>query len=188
MPDLYIIAGPNGAGKTTVAMTLLPEFLGCYEFVNADEIARGLSPLNPGGAEMQAGRLMLQRIRQLSEENKSFAFETTLSTRSFAPFIKQQLEKGYEVRLVYIFLESTALAVSRVKKRVQKGGHSIPENIVQRRYQRSLINLLTLYLPLVSYWYIYNNSGSIPSLVALREGEGMPMIYEEETWKKIQAI
>ncbi len=102
MPTIYIIAGPNGAGKTTAAYTLLPDVFNTYEFVNADEIARGLSPFNFEGVTFQAARIMIERLYQLVKENKSFAFETTLSGLTYLPFIKDAKTKGYDI-ILFLF-------------------------------------------------------------------------------------
>ncbi|MBO9566302.1 MAG: zeta toxin family protein [Niastella sp.] len=126
MPNLYIIAGCNGAGKTTASFTILPEILNCKEFVNADSIAAGLSPFNPDNVALEAGRIMLQRINQLMNEKIDFAFETTLATRSYVQLIKRAQEIGYEVTLLFFWLNSPEIAVERVAKRVSKGGHHIP--------------------------------------------------------------
>ena len=166
MPDIYVIAGPNGAGKTTAAFEVLPE-LGCIEFVNADLIAVGLSPFNPDSEAIKAGRLLLTKIKELAESKQDFAFETTLASRSFLPFLKDCKKNGYSIHLIYFYLANSTLALNRVKQRVQKGGHSIPEDVVHRRYKRSLLNLFNLYLPIVDYWMIYDNSttGSYPELL-----------------------
>jgi predicted ABC-type ATPase len=125
MPSLYIIGGPNGAGKTTVALSLLPNLLGIFEYVNADAIAAGLSPLNPKSMAIQAGRLMLARIKQLAASSTDFAFETTLAARTFVPFLKRCKSQGYTINLIYFWLQSPDLAVERVARRVASGGHSI---------------------------------------------------------------
>ena len=118
MPNLYIIAGCNGAGKTTASMTVLPEILNCYEFVNADEIARGLSPFQPQKVAIEAGRIMLQRINHLLATGEDFALETTLATKTYVSFIKKAKEKGYQVTLVFVYLNSVELAKQRVTDRV----------------------------------------------------------------------
>jgi predicted ABC-type ATPase len=148
MKHLYVIAGCNGAGKTTASFTLLPDILECNEFVNADEIAKGLSPFNPASAALEAGRLMLQRMKQQLALEKTFAFETTLSAKSYVPFIAEAKAKGYNVTCVFFWLESADLAVSRVRARVVDGGHDIPEPVIRRRYQARLQNFFKLYLPL----------------------------------------
>ena len=124
---LYIIAGCNGAGKTTASFTVLPEMLGCREFVNADEIAKGLSPFNPEGVAIQAGRLMIDRIIHLLKEGETFAFETTLATRSYVKLIQRAQKRGYFVTLLFFSLSSPEQAIARVAKRVSQGGHNIPK-------------------------------------------------------------
>jgi predicted ABC-type ATPase len=159
MPDIFIIAGCNGAGKTTAAYNLLPEVFKTIEFVNADEIARGLSPFNPTGVAFQAGRIMLSRLNQLVEESESFSFETTLSGLSYFNFIKKAKEKGYGITFFFVCLNSVELAIERVAIRVSKGGHTIPEDVIRRRYAKGLHNF-TVYAALADDWYIYDNSGS----------------------------
>ncbi|HEY8972201.1 MAG TPA: zeta toxin family protein, partial [Puia sp.] len=141
MSFLYIIAGPNGAGKTTAAMTVLPEALHVKEFVNADEIARGLSPLNPAGMAIEAGKIMLRRIRQLADDNEDFSIETTLASRNYLKFIKECQAKGYIVILIFFYLDSWEQARQRVEQRVSEGGHDIPETDIERRYHRGIKNL-----------------------------------------------
>lgn len=184
MPNLYIIGGANGAGKTTVSMSLLPN-LECYEDVNADAIAAGLSPFNPEIMAIEAGRLMIQRLRSLSNSGIDFAFETTLAARTFAPFINDCRVKGYTINLMYFWLQSADLAVERVARRIASGGHSIPEEVIRRRYERGRRNLFSLYLPLCDGWMIYDNSSSFSKLVAERIINQQPRIYEKETWRRI---
>ena len=112
MPELYIIGGANGSGKTTVAISLLPNFLEVFEYVNADAIAAGLSPLNPESVAIQAGRLMLERLRTLSDSGVDFAFETTLASRTYASFLRNCKSKGYTINLIYFWLQSPELAIS----------------------------------------------------------------------------
>ena len=156
--NLYIIAGCNGAGKTTASFTVLPEMLKCREFVNADEIAAGLSPFNPEGVALQAGRLMIDRIIYLLKEGETFAFETTLATRSYVKLIQQAKRRGYFVTLLFFSLSTPEQAVRRVAKRVSMGGHDIPRDVINRRYQAGLENLFRLYIPVVDYWTLYDNS------------------------------
>lgn len=170
MPNLYIIAGCNGAGKTTASFTILPEMLDCDEFINADEIARGLSPLNPERAAIEAGRLMLTKIDTLISSNSDFAFETTLATKSYTNTIQKAKLHGYEVTLVYFWLDSVELATSRVRTRVLEGGHNIPEDVIKRRYYSGIKNLFKLYIPICDYWMIFDNSVSPTELIA----EGYP--------------
>jgi predicted ABC-type ATPase len=165
MPEIFIIAGCNGAGKTTAAYNLLPDVFKTVEFVNADEIARGLSPFNPAGVAFQAGRIMLERLKQLIEANQSFSFETTLSGLTYLDFIKKAKEKGYAVIFFFVYLNSVELAVARVAIRVSKGGHSIPNDVIKRRYLKGLNNFIK-YAEEAMDWYVYDNSGSEYVLVA----------------------
>ena len=160
MPKLYIIAGCNGAGKTTASYAVLPEMLGCKEFVNADEIAKGLSPFNPESVAIEAGRLMLQRMDDLLSEGSDFAFETTLSTRSYVKFIERAQAKGYFVPLLYFWLPTPEQAIERVATRVREGGHNIPSDVIRRRYANGIKNLTALHIPLCNYWAIYDNSSA----------------------------
>lgn len=158
MPNLYIISGCNGAGKTTASFSVLPEMLNCMEFVNADEIAKGLSPFQPEKVAIEAGRIMLQRIDFLIDQKVDFAFETTLAAKSYAKFIREAQEKGYFVTLIYFWLNSPELAVERVRNRVLSGGHDIPVNVIYRRYNAGKENLSKLYLPICDYWILIDNS------------------------------
>lgn len=185
MPNLYVIGGANGSGKTTTAMILLPNFLNCDEYVNADSIAQGLSPFKPESVALQAGRLMLKRLHDLATSQVDFAFETTLASRSFAPFLKQCQSQGYQINLIYLWLESVELAIERVRERVAAGGHDIPEATVRRRYKAGRRNFQLLYLPLTDKWQAYDNSGTAPELVA-KGGRNVPIsLYQPETWSSI---
>lgn len=166
MPDLYIISGPNGAGKTTASFTVLPEILDCDEFVNADEIARGLSPLNPDKAAIEAGRLMLRRIDHLIRKKIDFAFETTLASRSFIRTIENARASGYQITLIYFWLESVELAIERVRIRVEEGGHDIPTEVIKRRFHAGLKNLFNLYMQHCDFWMLVNNSDTEQKMVA----------------------
>jgi len=184
MPNLYIIAGCNGAGKTTASFTVLPEMLNCKEFVNADEIAKGLSPFQPDQAAFESGRIMLNRINDLITDGKDFAFETTLSTRSYVSLIKKTKQYGYKITLLFFWLDSPSTAKERVKYRVIHGGHNIPEDVIERRYKRGIQNLTDLYIPVVDYWIIFDNTKE-PILVA----EGIKAIdfniNNPDIWEKI---
>jgi predicted ABC-type ATPase len=158
MANLYVISGCNGAGKTTASYSVLPDMLNCKEFVNADEIAKGLSPFQPDKVAIQSGRIMLNRMRDLINHRVDFAFETTLATKSYVKFILEAQLKGYFVTLVYFWLNSPELAVERVKERVISGGHTIPEEVIYRRYSAGINNLSKLYLPICDYWLIIDNS------------------------------
>ncbi len=157
-PNLYIIAGCNGAGKTTASFNVLPQILNCKEFVNADEIAKGLSPFCPESVAIQAGKLMLERIETLMSENVSFAIETTLATRSYKNLVLRAKEKGYAVSLLFFWLESPEMACLRVAKRVAEGGHNIPTETIYRRYHLGLENLFNIFMPIVDFWALYDNN------------------------------
>jgi len=176
MPNLYIIAGCNGAGKTTASYTVLPEALECRIFVNADEIARGLSPFEPEAVAIQAGRIMLQRIDDLIVRGQDFAFETTLSTKSYVQTIEKAQALNYHVTLVYFWLKSPQLAIERVRERVAKGGHHVPNDVVFRRYERGLSNFFNLYLPICDYWMLVNNSMKPPETIAKGNKENTNVI------------
>lgn len=182
MPKMYIIAGCNGAGKTTSSFAVLPEILHCKEFVNADNIASGISPFNPESVAIEAGRFMLNRIDQLMQAGEDFAFETTLSTRSYVSLIKKAQAQGYIVHLCYFWLESPQLALSRVRTRVAKGGHNIPEDVIKRRYYRSVDNLVSLYIPVVDKWSVHDNTNEKAELVAEGDGITPSTISIPEVW------
>ena len=180
------MAGPNGAGKTTAAYTLLPEILNVWEFVNADEIARGLSPFNVESVAFEAGRLMLQRIDYLLEKGISFTIETTLSTRSYVQLIRRAQQMGYVVGLYYFWIPSAAMSKERVALRVLKGGHNIPPNVIERRYGRSVENLVKRYISVCDYFTIFNNATSVTVEVA---SGGMYLetdVLNREIWETIQ--
>jgi len=185
MKRLYIIAGCNGAGKTTASYTILPEILDCKEFVNADEIAKGLSPFRPEKAGIEAGRLMLKRIKILLESGENFAFETTLSTRSYVNFIEKAKEQNYQITCLFFWLHSVELAISRVETRVREGGHHIPEDVIRRRYKSGLINFFNLFLPRVDNWLFVNNSGDMYEIIA--EGAMNEMtVNNVDQWKELK--
>lgn len=184
--NLYIIAGCNGAGKTTASFTVLPEMLNCREFVNADEIAAGLSPFNPEGVAIQAGRLMIDRMISLLKEGETFAFETTLATRSYVKLINQAKRRGYFVTLLFFSLTSPELAVRRVAKRVSLGGHHIPTDVVYRRYDAGLRNFFQLYKPIVDCWSFYDNSDCPAQKLACGWGDGNEQILQPEHFGQLE--
>lgn len=184
MPILYIIAGPNGAGKTTSAESMLPGVLNCIEFVNADLIARGISPYNPESVAIQAGRIMLSRINELMNSGVDFVMETTLSTLSYANFIRECKQKEYEIVLIFVWLNHPDIAKKRVKQRVEKGGHNIPENVIERRYYKGIRNLNKIFLPLSSEWVIADNSGEVMEVVA-RKDKFETNIFNQNKYKII---
>lgn len=183
MPTLYIIAGPNGAGKTTAAYSLLPDIFTTVEFVNADEIAKGLSPLNPEGVAFEAGRIMLKRLDVLISEKKSFAFETTLSGLAYLKFIRQAKESDFDVVFFFVHLNSYQLARSRVVFRVKNGGHNIPPDVIERRYYKGMQNF-TAYQQLADDWYVFDNSGTEYVLIA-KSIAGETEIHSFEVYQKL---
>jgi predicted ABC-type ATPase len=185
-----MIAGPNGAGKTTLALRTMPEFFSVHEFVNADEIARGLNPFNPDGQAVMAGRLMLKRIDDLIASRTSFSFETTGASRGFASKLEQAKATGYKIGLFYVWLPDARAAKDRVRLRVSQGGHNIPEDTIERRYTRSVRNLIDLYLPLADEADIYNGAAAKVSkkrVIADKKGEDF-RVYLPKIWYNMQQI
>lgn len=166
MPNLFIIAGPNGAGKTTYVRRFLTQEMQCAEFVNADLIAAGLSPFAPEKATFSAGRIMLERLRELAAKREDFAFETTLSGKAYGPLLKAWRAAGYRIRLDFLWVPDLEITRRRVQQRVMKGGHNIPDDVQQRRFQLGIRNLSELYRPLTDWWRLFDNTGSRPYLVA----------------------
>jgi predicted ABC-type ATPase len=186
--NLYIIAGCNGAGKTTASYTILPDILSCREFVNADEIAKGLSPFQPEKAAFEAGRIMLGRISQLLQQDENFAFETTLATRSYTGKIREAQALGYTVTLVFFWLKSVGLAKDRVKARVSEGGHNIPEDVIERRYRRGIINLFGIYAPVADKVLIFDNTNGNPELLAKAKSGSTFTVVDEERFNALNQI
>lgn len=183
MANIYVIAGCNGAGKTTASFTILPEILNCKEFVNADEIAKGLSPFQPENASFEAGRIMLSRIRELANNNIDFAFETTLSTKSYLHLLNEFKKSGHSIILIFFWLNGYELAITRVRQRVKQGGHSIPEEVIIRRYKRGLENLPEFIL-LSDHWEVWNNSLGSSEVIATGEF-GENKIFNSDIWNLI---
>ena len=186
MPNLFIISGCNGAGKTTASMTVLPETLECHEFVNCDEIAKGLNPLNPDSAKVTAARLMLARIKKLISLDADFAIETTLATKSYHALVKHAQEKGYNIKLLYFWLQSPELALQRVAERVKNGGHNVEEHIIRRRYAAGIRNLFKLYLPVVDYFILIDNSIMPREVISEGNIHDAVKVYNEEKFKKLR--
>ena len=189
MPYLYIIAGCNGAGKTTASFTILPEMLKCREFVNSDEIAKGLSPFNADSiaVAVEASRIMYKRIKELIASGETFAMETTLATRTVANLIREAQREGYYVTLLYFWLNTPELAIERVKQRVAAGGHNIPENTIRRRYADGIHNLFELYLPICDYWMITDNSMSPMEVIAKGFKNEKKEIFNQVIYKKLES-
>jgi predicted ABC-type ATPase len=185
-PNVYIIAGPNGAGKTTFAREFLPNYAECRNFVNADLIAQGVSPLSPETAAVWAGRLMLQEIDFFARRGADFGFETTLSGQGYLKLIRRLNKAGYQSHIFYLWMPTVELALDRIRLRVLRGGHAIPETVVRRRFDRSIRNFLTNYRSLATSWILIDNSGEMPKIVA-SEVKGMLSIVEANTYKDLIA-
>ena len=182
---LYIIAGCNGAGKTTASFTILPEILDCKEFVNADEIAKGISPFQPEKVAFEAGRIMLNRIDELFAKQQNFAFETTLATKSYKQKIIDAQKKGYHVTLVFFWLNKVELAIERVKTRVSEGGHNINEDVIVRRYSNGIKNLFEIYVPIVDKVLVYDNSDGKHLIIAEKRLDEEIIILEKEIYQNL---
>jgi predicted ABC-type ATPase len=185
--NLYIISGCNGAGKTTASFTILPEILDCKEFVNADEIAKGLSPFQPEKVAFESGRIMLNRINDLLNQQESFAFETTLSTLSYQSKIMEAKNKGYTVTLLFFWLQNIDLAIERVKNRVFEGGHNIEVEVIKRRYYRGIKNLFDIYLPIVDGCLLFDNSEGNHELLMQKTIDGAFHIINQPKFDQIKS-
>lgn len=188
MPDLFIIAGCNGAGKTTASYTVLPAILGCKEFVNADEIARGLSPFQPEKVAIQSGRIMLHRIAELINLKENFALETTLTTLSYQETIRKAHVAGYKVTLIFFWLNDVNLAINRVELRVKEGGHNIPVETIKRRYKNGIKNLFDIFINACDNWMIINNSEDESFFIAENYDDERMIIYKEDDWNTLKRI
>ena len=186
-PRVVIFAGPNGAGKSTHADAILAA-LGIETFVNADYIARGLSGRNTDVVAFEAGRIMLKRLRQLGEAGADFAFESTLASRTFAPFIRKLKAQGYAVAIYYFSLTNAQLAIRRVKLRVALGGHDVPSDVIKRRFGRSISNFFTLYAPLADQWAVFDNSASVGALPVVTQTATQLTVTEATTWRRLQNL
>ena len=184
--QLYIIAGCNGAGKTTASFTILPEVLNCKEFINADEIAKGLSPFQPESVAMQAGRIMLARMDELLQKGKTFAFETTLATKSYKQKIEWAQANGYKVTLLFFWLDSPNMAKKWVAQRVVEGGHNIPLETIERRYYNGIANLFTIYIDMVDICYIFDNSEGERTPIAKKYKGEKEIIYNTDLYNQMK--
>lgn len=185
-PQVIVIAGPNGAGKTSLAPFLLRRRYRDFPFVNADAIASGLSAFEPESVAIEAGRVMLQRIHDLAERRENFVFETTLAARSYASWLGRLREEGYEVHLLFVWLQSSDLAIKRVAERVRRGGHAIPQLEIQRRYHRGVRNLFQLYMPVADTWAVYDNSELRQPVLVATGGIRDPLkVLRVKLWKML---
>jgi predicted ABC-type ATPase len=185
--NLYIIAGCNGAGKTTASFTILPEIISCKEFVNADEIAKGLSPFQPETVAFEAGRILLNRVNELLKGLESFAFETKLSTKSYKNKVLEAKEKGYNTTLLFFWLQTVESAKERVKTRVLEGGHNIEQDVIERRYYKGIQNLFNIYLPIVDGALIFDNSFGKHELIAHKTIDGRMSVIDEMKFNALKS-
>lgn len=185
---LYIIAGCNGAGKTTASNTILPKSLLVKEFVNADEIAKGLSPFNPEGVAIEAGRLMLKRIDELLALGESFSIETTLATKSYINLVRKAHDAGYIVHVLFFWLDSVDLAKKRVADRVASGGHNIPPDVIRRRYFAGIRNLFNLFMDEVDIWVLFDNSDNKSERIAFGGRNVSLKVRDKDKFNKIKDI
>lgn len=187
MPKLYIISGCNGAGKTTASYALLPEMLECSQFVNSDEFAKGLAPFSPESASIQASRYMLLKIRYLFKRKEDFGIETTLATRTLLKMVREAQKEGYTVTVMYFWLNSPELAISRVKARVAAGGHNIPEDTIRRRYFTGIKYFFTEYAPICDRWILADNS-KVPFKVIAQGSKQGAVIKDTNTFEFVRQI
>ena len=187
-PKLYIVAGANGAGKTTSSFSVFPEILKCKEYINADSIAKAISPFNTESVSIEAGKILLKRIDKLITEKSDFAFETTLSSKSILGIIRKAKSYGYKIIILFFYLNSFKTAFQRVNIRVSQGGHFISQEVIKRRYQRGLINLMNIYIYNCDYALIIDNSGSVPDIIAEIEKNTYRKIdiYLVKEWNKLK--
>ena len=186
-PNIVVVAGPNGSGKSTSAPALLRDYLGIIEFVNADVIAQGLSGFRVESVAMQAGRIMLTRLRELARRRVDFAFETTLASRTFAPWLRELRDSDYRVHLLFLWLPSPELAVARVATRVQKGGHHVPDETIRRRYHAGLRNFFRLYQSVVDAWILFDNASTeVHKLIALQVEGAEIQVTNQTLWDSIR--
>lgn len=188
MPNLYIISGCNGAGKTTASYAMFPEMLDCKEFINADEIAKGLSPFQPETVAIDAGRLMIMRMNEMLRMREDFAIETTLATKSYANFIRRAQKEGYFVTLIYFWLESPELAIKRVEQRVRFGGHHVDDDVVIRRYYAGMRNLFSMFIPIADYWLLVDNSTDPFQMIAEGNKTKIIDIHDEDIFYYLKNV
>jgi predicted ABC-type ATPase len=185
-PHVIVLAGPNGAGKSTTAPMLLRDAFAVDEFVNADAIAHGLSAFAPETVAIEAGRIMLKRLTELAAKRVNFAFETTLASRTFAPWLERLTSTGYRAHLMFLALPNAEAAIARVGVRVELGGHDIPEPVIRRSFESGLKNFFRLYKPIVSSWGLYDTSlPNQPMLIAEKTGHGRLEVMRKAVYDRL---
>lgn len=186
-PNVYMIAGANGSGKTTAIMTLLPKHLSLFNFINADEIAKGLSPLSPEDASIDAGRLMIRQLNKIIDLKKDFAFETTGSGLGHLRTLEKCRINGYYIHIIYLYLNSENIAVKRVDNRVKQGGHNVPQADIKRRYLKGLKNIFFEYTQSADFIEIIDNSYGLMEVVASKKHKNDDWYIENtDIWQEIQ--
>jgi predicted ABC-type ATPase len=183
--QIFIIAGCNGAGKTTMVKNLLPQFIPIEQFINADEIAAGMSPFHPSSMAIEAGRWMLKCIHDQLNKKESFAFETTLATKSYARWIEKAQKEGYQANLLFLWLSDVEMAKQRVQRRVKEGGHDIPTAVIERRYRSGTQNFFELYLPIMDQIIVIDNSNGVDAIIAKQTAHRQLQIIHEGKWKEM---
>src|SRR5437868_6799082 len=184
-PNVIILAGPNGAGKSTISQKLLSATLKVPHFVNADTIARGLSAFHSEDMALKAGRIMLEHLHELAEERADFAFETTLASRTFAPWIAELKKAGYVFHLFYVYVPSADVSIERVRDRVRRGGHNVPEETIRRRYQRGLENFFKLYKPMADVWRMFDNSNPKKPRLIAELTDRIQKVHRADLWQRL---
>ncbi len=184
---IFMVAGPNGAGKTTTALIVFPD-LKIFEFLNADEIARGLAPLNPESVPVAASKLLIKRFQELLDSHKSFAFETTASGKNYIKYLNEAKQNNYQIHLLFLWLHSPELAIKRVAERVQQGGHNIHKETIRNRYFSGLKNLFDHYLKLADSFLILDNSSDKQKIIARKKINNLVDIQDSHTWTKMQEL
>jgi predicted ABC-type ATPase len=185
-PNCYIVAGPNGAGKTTFATEFLPLYANCRNFINPDLLARAFSPFDPDAGMLRAGPAVLERIAEFTQARSDFAFETTLSGRTYAPLLRNVTQAGFRLHMFYLWIPSPELALLRIRDRVESGGHNVPERDVRRRFTRTLGNLFNLYRPLLDTLHFFDNSSDTPRLI-FKEESGQTSVLDAALYERLRS-
>ena len=188
-PHVLLIAGPNGAGKTSAAPGLVRDLLGVAEYVNADLIAQGLSAFDTQSVALQAGRVMLTRLHQLAARHRHFAFETTLATRGYLPWLRTLQAEGFAIDQAFLWLPSPEIALARVAERVRLGGHDVPETVIRRRYRRGLDNFFRLYREHADRWWLYDSAATDPQrFIAAGGKQETTHLLRPDVWHNLLEI